>query len=74
MITGEISILPGNRSKGSLNRFPRLAPAHLPLLVSLKRRLFGYKRGENREYNIYNEELHSLYRLPNIITVIKFRM
>ena len=36
------------------------------------RRIFGPKRDENAEWRrLYNEELHSLYRSPNIVTVIK---
>ena len=32
------------------------------------RRIFGSKRDENGEWRgLHNEELHSLYRLPNII-------
>ena len=38
------------------------------------RRIFGRKRGENRELRgLHNEELYSLYRSPNIVRVIKFR-
>ena len=38
------------------------------------RRLFGRKRDENGEWRrLHNEELHSLYRSPNIVRVIKSR-
>ena len=38
------------------------------------RRIFGPKRDENGEWKIlHNEELHSLYRSPNIVRVIKSR-
>ena len=38
------------------------------------RRIFGPTRDENREWRrLHNEELHSLYRSPNIISVIKSR-
>ena len=38
------------------------------------RRIFGTKRDENEEWRrLHNEELHSLYRSPNIIRVIKYR-
>ena len=38
------------------------------------RRIFGPKRDENRERSrLHNEELHSLYRSPNIVRVIKSR-
>ena len=40
----------------------------------LSRRIFGPKRDENGEWRrFYNEELHSLYRSPNIVRVIKSR-
>ena len=36
--------------------------------------IFGPKRDENGEWRrLYNEELHSLYSLPNIVRVIKSR-
>ena len=35
------------------------------------RRIFGPKRDENGEWRrLHNEELHSLYRSPNIVKVI----
>ena len=38
------------------------------------RRTFGHKRDENGEWRrLHNEELHSLYRSPNIVRVIKSR-
>ena len=38
------------------------------------RRIFGPKRDENDQWStLHNEELHSLYRLPNIVRVIKSR-
>ena len=38
------------------------------------RRIFGPKRNENGEWKrLHNEELHSLYRSPNIIRKIKSR-
>ena len=38
------------------------------------RRIFGPKRDENGEWRrLHNEELHSLYRSPNINRVIKSR-
>ena len=38
------------------------------------RRIFGPKRDENGEWKrLHNEELHSLYRSPNIVRVIKSR-
>ena len=38
------------------------------------RRMFGLKRDENGEWRrLHNEELHSLYRSPNIVRVIKSR-
>ena len=36
------------------------------------RRIFGSKRDENGEWGrLYNEELHNLYRSPNLVRVIK---
>ena len=41
---------------------------------SILRRIFEPKRDENGEWRrLYNEELHSLYRSPNIVRVIKSR-
>ena len=38
------------------------------------RRIFGPKRDENGVWRrLHNEELHSLYRSPNIVRVIKSR-
>jgi hypothetical protein len=38
------------------------------------RRIFGPKRDENGDWRkLYNEQLHILYRSPNIIRVIKSR-
>ena len=38
------------------------------------RRIFGLKRDPNGEWRrLHNEELHSLYRSPNIVRVIKSR-
>jgi hypothetical protein len=38
------------------------------------RRIFGSKRDENGEWRkLHNEELHSLYRSPNIVRIIKSR-
>ena len=38
------------------------------------RRIFGPKWDENGEWiGLHNEELHSLYRSPNIVRVIKSR-
>ena len=38
------------------------------------RRIFGPERDENGEWRrLHNEELHSLYRSPNIVRVIKSR-
>ena len=38
------------------------------------RRIFGPKRDENGEWRrLHNEELHCLYRSPNIVRVIKSR-
>ena len=36
--------------------------------------MFGPKMDENGEWGrLHNEELHSLYRSPNIVMVIRFR-
>ena len=46
----------------------------LLLLSMLLRRIFGPKRDENGEWRrLHNEELHSLYRSPNVARVIKSR-
>jgi hypothetical protein len=38
------------------------------------RRIFGPKRDENGEWrSLHNEKLHSLYRSPNLVRVIKSR-
>ena len=38
------------------------------------RRIFGPKRDENEEWRrFHNEELHCLYRSPNIVRMIKSR-
>ena len=38
------------------------------------RRIFGLERDENGEWKrLHNEKLHSLYRSPNIVKVIKSR-
>ena len=38
------------------------------------RQIFGHERDENVEgRRLHNEELHSLYRSPNIVRVIKSR-
>ena len=38
------------------------------------RRIFGPKRDKNGKWRrLHNEELHSLYRLPNMVRVIKSR-
>ena len=38
------------------------------------RQTFGHKGDENGEWRrVQNEELHSLYRPPIIVTVIKYR-
>ena len=38
------------------------------------RRIFGPKRDENGERRrLHNEELHSLYRSPNLVRMIKSR-
>ena len=38
------------------------------------RRIFGPERDENGEWRrLHNQELHSLYRSPNIVRVIKSR-
>jgi hypothetical protein len=36
------------------------------------RRIFGPKREEDRSWRkLHNDELHSLYSSPNVVTVIK---
>ena len=41
---------------------------------NMLRRIFGSKRDANGEWRrLHNEELHSLYRSPNIVRVIKSR-
>ena len=38
----------------------------------IMRQIFGLKRDENGEWRrLHNEELHSLYRSPNIVRMIK---
>ena len=38
------------------------------------RRIIGPKRNANGKWrSLHNEELHSLYRSPNLVRVIKFR-
>ena len=38
------------------------------------RRIFGPKRDENGEWRrFHNDEIHSLYRSPNIVRVVKSR-
>ena len=40
----------------------------------IMRRIFGSKKDNNGEWRrLHNEELHSLYRSPNIVRVIKSR-
>ena len=40
----------------------------------IPRRIFGPKRDENGEWRrLHNEELHGLYRSPNIVRAIKSR-
>ena len=42
--------------------------------MAILRRIFGFKRDESGEWRrLHNEELHSLYRSPNIVRVIKSR-
>ena len=44
------------------------------MLNTTLRRIFGPKRDENGKWRrLHNEELHSLYRSPNIVRVIKSR-
>ena len=41
----------------------------------IPRRIFGPKRDDNAEWRrLHNEELHSLYRSPNIVRVIKTKI
>ena len=43
-------------------------------MKTIQRRIFGPKRDENGESTrLHNEELHSFYRSPNILRVIKSR-
>ena len=45
----------------------------LSLISWILRRIFGNKRDENGEWStLHNEELHRLYRSPNICWVIRF--
>jgi hypothetical protein len=37
------------------------------------RQIFVSKRDKNGEWRRFNEELHSLYRLPNIVKVVNSR-
>ena len=40
----------------------------------IQRRILGHKRDDNGEWRrFHNEELHGLYRSPNIVRVIKSR-
>ena len=42
--------------------------------LRLEGKIFGHKRDENGEWKrLHNEELHSLYRSPNIVRVNKSR-
>ena len=42
--------------------------------IRILRRIFGPKRDENGEWRrLHNEELHNLYRSPNIVRVMKSR-
>ena len=56
-----------------------LLTSYLPYLFDFitfcnTRRIFGPKRDENGEWRrLHNEELHNLYRSPNIVRVIKSR-
>ena len=46
----------------------------MPIESRILRRIFGPKRDENGEWRrLHNEELHCLYRSPNIVRVINFR-
>ena len=49
-------------------------PCRLKVIANrILRRLFGPKRDENVEWRkLRNEELHSLYRSPNVVRVIKY--
>ena len=45
-----------------------------PFENRILRRIFGTKRDANREWRRHhNEELHSLYRSPHLVRVIKSR-
>ena len=54
-----------------LSRMTNIQLQHWNMIL---RRIFGPKRDENGEWRrLNNEELHSLYRSPNIVRVIKSR-
>ena len=56
------------------NRILRRIRGPKRLLLRPNRRVLGLKRDENGEWRrLHNEELHSLYRSPNIVRVIKSR-
>jgi len=49
---------------------------YIIIIINIRklRRIFGPKRNENGEWGrLHNEELHSLYRSPNVDRVIKSR-